>query len=336
MSAETFLVRAWYQKRIWLVVLVPLSWLVRLISILRRWFLQWRYQGSPYSVPVVVVGNISVGGSGKTPLIISLVKTLIRRGLKVGVVSRGYGGQVPLYPLSVNADSKVAHCGDEPLLIARKCGCPIVVDPNRSRAVAMIIEEFECDIVLSDDGLQHYALHRDVEIVVVDSIRGFGNECIIPAGPLREPLERLNEVHFLVHNGKKEKLEDSSRDIHVSLRPIGLRNAKTHELVHHADWQNSSHVKAVAGIGNPERFERTLFEMGFSPTLIAKNDHESLTPEDVFSENPDEAVVVTEKDIVKYRDEVPDNLWVLEVEMPLSKKFIDDICYRAGVSRISD
>ena len=189
----------------------------------------------------------------------------------------------------------------------------------------MIIEEFECDIVLSDDGLQHYALHRDVEIVVIDSIRGFGNEYIIPAGPLREPLERLNEAHFLVHNGKKEKLEDSSRDIHVSLRPIGLRNAKTHELVHHADWQNSLHVKAVAGIGNPESFARTLFEMGFSPTLIAKNDHESLTPEDIFSENPDEAVVVTEKDIVKYRGEVPDNLWVLEVEMPLSKKFIDDI-----------
>ena len=336
MSAETFLVRAWYQKRIWLVVLVPLSWLVRLISILRRWFLQWLYQGSPYSVPVIIVGNISVGGSGKTPLIISLVKTLIQRGLKVGVVSRGYGGQAPLYPLTVNADSKVAHCGDEPLLIARKCGCPIVVDPNRSRAAAMIIEEFECDIVLSDDGLQHYALHRDVEIVVIDSIRGFGNQHIVPAGPLREPLERLNEAHFLVHNGKKEKLEDSSRDIHVSLRPIGLRNAKTNELVHHADWQNSLHVKAVAGIGNPESFARTLFEMGFSPTLIAKNDHESLTPEDIFSENPNEAVVVTEKDIVKYRGEVPDNLWVLEVEMPLSKKFIDDICYRAGVSRISD
>ena len=336
MSAETFLVRAWYQKRIWLVVLVPLSWLVRLISILRRWFLQWRYQGSPYSVPVVIVGNISVGGSGKTPLIISLVKTLIQRGLKVGVVSRGYGGQAPLYPLTVSADSKAAHCGDEPLLIAQKCGCPIVVDPNRCRAVDMIIEEFECDIVLSDDGLQHYALHRDVEIVVIDSIRGFGNQHIVPAGPLREPLERLNEAHFLVHNGKKEKLEDSSRDIHVSLRPIGLRNAKTNELVHHADWQNSLHVKAVAGIGNPESFARTLLEMGFSPTLIAKNDHESLTPEDIFSENPNEAVVVTEKDIVKYRGEVPDNLWVLEVEMPLSKNFIDDICYCAGVSRISD
>ena len=165
MSAESFLVRAWYQKRIWLIVLVPLSWLVRFVSILRRRFLQWRYQGSPYSAPVVIVGNISVGGSGKTPLIISLVKTLSQRGLKVGVVSRGYGGQAPLYPLSVNTDSKAAYCGDEPLLIARKCGCPIVVDPNRPRAVAMIIEEFECDIVLSDDGLQHYALHRDVEVL---------------------------------------------------------------------------------------------------------------------------------------------------------------------------
>ena len=109
MSAESFLVRAWYQKRIWLIVLVPLSWLVRFVSILRRRFLQWRYQGSPYSAPVVIVGNISVGGSGKTPLIISLVKTLSQRGLKVGVVSRGYGGQAPLYPLSVNTDSKAAY-----------------------------------------------------------------------------------------------------------------------------------------------------------------------------------------------------------------------------------
>ena len=332
MSTETFLVRAWYKKRIWLVVLVPLSWIVRLVSILRRRFLQWRYQGSSYSAPVVIVGNISVGGSGKTPLIISLVKGLIQRGLKVGVVSRGYGARAPLYPLIVNADSKVAHCGDEPLLIARKCGCPVVVDPNRSRAVAEIIKKFECDIVLSDDGLQHYALHRDVEIVVIDSIRGFGNQCIIPAGPLREPLGRLNEAHFLVHNGKKEKLEDSSSDIHVSLTPIGLRNAKTNELVHQADWKNSLDVKAIAGIGNPESFARILFEMGFSPTLFAKNDHEPLTLEDIFSENPDESVVVTEKDIVKYEGEVPDNLWVLEVEMSLSQSFIDDICHSAGLT----
>ena len=335
MSAETFLVRAWYQKRVWLFVLVPFSWFVRFASVVRRKFLQWRYQGRPYSAPIVVVGNISVGGSGKTPLIISLVRDLSRRGLKVGVVSRGYGAQAPFYPMTVFADSKVAHCGDEPLLIARKCRCPVVVDPNRSRAVTTIINEFACDIVLSDDGLQHYALHRDIEIVVNDSIRGYGNEFIIPAGPLREPLGRLNEVHYIVHNGKQGELEDSSRDIHVSLQPIGLRNAKTNQLVDQDSWQSSLDVKAVAGLGNPEGFARTLHEMGFSPTLTAKNDHESLTPEDVFVEDPGAAVIVTEKDIVKYRGEVPDNLWILEVEMPLSKEFIDDICRSAGVGRIS-
>jgi tetraacyldisaccharide 4'-kinase len=279
-----------------------------------------------------VVGNISVGGSGKTPLIISLAKSLTQRGFKVGVVSRGFGATADFYPMIVTSDSEVTKCGDEPLLIAQKCDCPVVVDPNRCRGVSEIINEFACDVVLCDDGLQHYALHRDVEIVVLDSMRGHGNGHIIPAGPLREPVTRLNEVDFLVHNGGKGASEDGARDVYVSLQPMGLRNAKTNELVHHMNWKGPASVYAVAGIGNPERFESTLLEMGFSPILSAKNDHESLLPEDILLGDSNETVVVTEKDIVKYKGPLPENLWILEVEMSLSQKFIDDICHSAGLT----
>src|SRR5690606_31700977 len=151
--------------------------------------------------------NITVGGTGKTPLIIALVKALQARGYKPGVISRGYGGRAPVYPMRVTADSDPGHSGDEPLLIAITCDCPVVVDPDRVRAARYLENHTDCEIILSDDGLQHYRLPRDMEIVVVDGERVLGNGWCLPAGPLREPLARLREADFAIVNGGNAVLD---------------------------------------------------------------------------------------------------------------------------------
>ena len=325
--------KAWYAKKTWLFFLVPIAWFFSAISSLRRRYLQARYQGSSFDAPVIVIGNISVGGSGKTPLIIALVRILRQKGYSVGVVSRGYGGKSTRYPVIVSKNTPVAKSGDEPLLIAKSCGCPVVVDPNRRNAVLTLIERFSCDVILSDDGLQHYGMHRDVEVAVIDMTRGLGNRLTLPAGPLREPLERLSEVDLVVHNGAEEisaGLGMAGKSSFVKLKPFGLRKFGTDELIDVAHWVESMSVHAVAGIGHPERFAVTLKEMGFQPALHAKNDHEALSIADITF-NDHCPIIITEKDAVKYNDIVPHNLWVLEVRMLLSDDFVSNLLKCAGL-----
>ena len=333
MSTERFWINAWHDKKAWLALLLPISWLFSALSSLRRGYLQFRHQGTPFAAPVVVIGNISVGGSGKTPLIIALVRALHEKGYSVGVVSRGYGGKAQSYPLVVTHSTPVSESGDEPLLIASSCGCPVVVDPNRANAVRSLIELFSCDLILSDDGLQHYRMHRDVEVAVIDATRGLGNSFTLPAGPLREPHKRLDEVDMVVRNGGSNEMPDldkSGKTSHVQLIPVGLRKFGSDRLITLDDWVDSMSVHAVAGIGHPERFAITLMDMGFKPELHAKNDHEALSIRDVqFSDKC--AVIITEKDAVKYKDLAPDNLWVLEVRMPLSDEFVDKLLSCAGL-----
>ena len=330
MSVERFWTNAWYQKSTWLVLLVPLSWLFRAISRFRRIVLQWRFQGQSYAMPVVVVGNISLGGSGKTPLIIALGKALSERGYSVGVVSRGYGGASAQYPLIVGPDTPVSQSGDEPLLIAKKLGCPIVVDPNRARAVEKLVKSFSCDLILSDDGLQHYRLHRDVEIAVVDGRRRFGNGYTLPAGPLRESPRRLKEVDFIIQNGGIVEPDDPETYI-VQLETSGLRRFGSSELIGFDQWVESTNIHAVAAIGHPERFFESLRKMGFKVDSEPKNDHQTLTARDIGFDD-DLPVVITAKDAVKYQDLVPDNLWVLEVEMALDNEFVSSLIDCAGLS----
>ena len=299
MSAERFWTNAWYRKSTWLVMLVPLSWLFRAISRFRRIVLEWRFQGQSYAMPVVVIGNISIGGSGKTPLIIALGKALAERGYSVGVVSRGYGGASAQYPLVLGPDTPVGQSGDEPLLIAKKLGCPVVVDPNRERAVETLINSFSCDLILSDDGLQHYRLHRDVEIAVVDGRRRFGNGYTLPAGPLRESPRRLKEVDFIIQNGGIIEPDDSETYI-VELETSGLRRFTSSELIGFDQWVESTNIHAVAAIGHPERFSESLRLMGFKVDLEPKNDHQVLTASDIEFDD-DLPVVITAKDAIKYR-----------------------------------
>ena len=172
-----------------------------MLSFIRRLYLKsWLVKKNHFPVPVVVIGNISVGGTGKTPLIIALCQHLKKQGYRPGVISRGYGSSAPYYPFIVNEKSSVDESGDEPLMIAVATRCPVVIDRNRCSAAKKIVEECNVNIVLSDDGLQHYRLARDVEIIVVDSVRGFGNGLLLPAGPLRENVSRLKTVNFVIEN----------------------------------------------------------------------------------------------------------------------------------------
>ena len=314
----TALERAWYKPRSWALALLPLSYLFRGVASGRRAYLQSRYQAKPFAVPVVVVGNIAVGGTGKTPLIIRLVHSLQAEGIRPGIVSRGYGGQPSKLPRKVSADSSAEEFGDEPVLIAREASCPVVVDSDRVAAVQYLIEEFDVDVVLSDDGLQHYRMHRDLEIAVLDARRGLGNGQCLPAGPLREPPERLQDVDFIVLNGAAQSsshflpASSSINSISMTLQPTFFRHLRSGQRVAANDWTGSRSVHAVAGIGNPERFSDTLTSLGLEPRLHRFPDHHPFTQADLQFDD-DLPVVMTSKDAVKCEGFAPDNVWVLEV-----------------------
>lgn len=306
---------------------------------MRRSRLQSKNQGHAFSSPVVIVGNISVGGSGKTPLIIAIVNALNKRGYKVGVVSRGYGGKVDRYPLDIVDGVSAAQCGDEPLLIAQSCGCPVVVDPDRVAAVNYLLANHSCDLVLSDDGLQHYRLHRDIEIAVVDGTRGLGNQRCLPAGPLRESPRRLQQVDFVLLNGQPNEDPSNAQNMvfdagvkaqQISLKPSVFRNLSSDKTVPASQWVESSSVHAVAAIGNPEAFAGTLRSLGLDVDLTSMNDHQQLHRHNLHFDDS-LPVIITAKDAVKYTDTIPDNLWVLEVEMHLPPEFVDSLIGASGL-----
>ena len=330
MSVEQLLVKAWHRDSWWLLFLRPLALLFRGLAQLRRRWLQSKFQGLPFAVPVVVVGNLSVGGSGKTPLVVALVKALAERGLKAGVVSRGYGGRAAQYPVMVSVDSVAAEVGDEPLLIAQQTvalDCPVVVDPNRHRGVEFLLASAQVDLILTDDGLQHYGLYRDVEIAVIDGARGLGNQRTLPAGPLREPVQRLSEVDFVLVNGAATGLDSDSE---ISIQASAFRHFASGSIIALDAWAESRSVHAVAAIGNPERFAKTLEGLGFELSLVGKNDHQPLSLADI-SFNDQRPVIITAKDAVKFIHTAPYNLWVLEVEMIVESAFVDRLVQRANL-----
>ena len=310
-----------------MLLLYPLSLIFQLLVVIRRYFLCRFHQGKPFSSPVVVIGNISIGGSGKTPLLIKLCQRLIDRGLKVAVVSRGYGGHSSVYPLQVTGDASAAVCGDEPLLIRQSLPLSdgiVVIDPLRKRGVEFALSQSACDIVLCDDGLQHYHLHRDLEIAVVDGSRGLGNGLCLPAGPLREPVSRLKSVDLVVVNGQASGLNGLASDASYSLNPVRFRHLSTGKILAVDAWTFSKTVHALAAIGNPQRFADTLVSLGLSPILLGFDDHSTMTKSDLIF-GDDLPVIITAKDAVKFDDVNVDNVWVLEVEADISMGFVDNI-----------
>ena len=329
-QVEQSILKAWYQGSAWIRLLAPLGWLTAWVAErrYRRYLAGDSVQYKPEK-PVVVVGNITVGGTGKTPFVAALIRLLQARGLKPGIISRGYGSQSGDYPQLVSSSDDVAESGDEPLMLAQMTGVPVVVDPDRPRGLAWLLDNHDCDVVISDDGLQHYPLHRDLEIVVLDGERRLGNGYCLPAGPLRESATRLQYVDWCVMNGDVSGWEGVAVQ-KMTLEPgelVSLASApgKTPTTVSTKVLQEKHRaVHAVAGIGNPGRFFSTLKSLGWHVIAHPFPDHHDYQVSDVDF-NDDLPVVMTQKDAVKCQgftvSGAAEKLWYLPVEARLDSDF---------------
>ncbi len=316
--------KIWYEHH-WLgfllsPILWPLSLLFGLISRKRKQsFLNGEKACYRAPVPVIVVGNITAGGNGKTPMVVWLVEMLQAEGLKPGVVSRGYGAKAPSYPFQVMWDSKPEYCGDEPLLIHRRTQAPVMVDPDRCNAVKSLLK-LGVNIVITDDGLQHYALERDIEIVVVDGVRRMGNEKLIPLGPLREPISRMDTVDFIITNGGKAHVNEFP----MVLNPSQAINLVTKEVKNPTELER---VVAMAGIGHPPRFFSTLDNLGMD--VVSKHefaDHQVMNKKQISAiEMASVPLIMTEKDAVKCQPFAKNNWWYLPVSASLSEQNKEEI-----------
>lgn len=353
MSIETTVTRAWQRQAAWLWLLLPISWLYGLITTLRRQAYKSGLLASYRApVPVMVIGNISVGGSGKTPLIIALVDYLQERGIKVGVISRGYGGDASQMPALVDAVSLPNVVGDEPCLIVNMTNAPMAVCPDRKQAITTLLAAHpDLQLIIADDGLQHYALQRDIEWIVVDSARGFGNQQLLPTGFLREPMSRLQGATVIYHEPLKTDSVGHNKDnsslysanrltMHLEANALQLLWQPTLSYSQIDVPKKGHKVHAVSGIGYPQRFFDTLNSLGFDVVGHAYPDHHDFDLAELlqYTEYP---VVVTSKDAVKIRallskfttgkalndeyQELINRLWVLPVTAELSDSCYDNL-----------
>ncbi|MEX2122556.1 MAG: tetraacyldisaccharide 4'-kinase [Woeseia sp.] len=317
---STFANRIWYERSSWYLPLLPLSWFFALVTAIRR-FLYRSGMRRPIDVgkPVIVVGNIVSGGTGKTPVTMWLAAYLKQEGFQPGIVSRGYGGAAGDGPLQVSDDSDAGIVGDEPLLMATRSICPVVVHPDRV-AAARSVAGLGCDIIIADDGLQHYRLKRAFEIAVVDGERGFGNGRLLPAGPLREPLSRLRSVDRIMLQGFR-----NAGAVHRGLADLGYTRFELAVTGVHAlqgskavalDAFRDKTVHAIAAIGNPQRFFRLLESQGIRVIPHAFADHAVLSRSELeFGDDLD--VLMTEKDAMKIGKPAPLHWWYVAVDLTL-------------------
>ncbi|GAA0852732.1 tetraacyldisaccharide 4'-kinase [Aliiglaciecola litoralis] len=314
----TLIEKVWYQPTPTFIILkwllFPLMWVFWCLSSIRRigyrngWLKSWRVD-----VPVIIVGNISVGGNGKTPLVVYLANWLVEQGYKPGILSRGYGGKSSFYPAGVDSQSDVAKVGDEPILIKQRVSCPVVVDPKRTRGAKYLKDKYQCNIILCDDGLQHYALQRDIEIVVVDGSRRYGNRWLLPMGPLRESEGRVKSVDFVVNNGGPAGKDE----VLMEIEPDDLINVKN--VNQSMPLSDLSEATAVAAIGNPERFFSLLDHHNVTlKQRLSFIDHYQFKAQDI----PDGTVVMTEKDAVKCRAIAHEDWWFLPIRATLPDTFL--------------
>ena len=324
----------WYAPGPLGTLLAPIGWLVALFTVLRRGAYRIGMRRSwQVGCPVVVVGNLSVGGTGKTPLVIAVARLLAGRGLRVGVVCRGYRGTASRWPRKVRPDSDPSRVGDEAVLLARRTGVPVAAGPNRIAAGRILVRRAKCDVILSDDGLQHLRLARDVEIVVVDGERRHGNGRCMPAGPLREPLGRLASVDLVVVNGAGRQGE-----LEMRLDAGPAVNLADPNLTRPLESFRGAAVHAVCAIGHPERFFRTLDAHGVTIVRHPFPDHHPFGEEEIRF--PDGApVLMTEKDAVKCERFADARHWYVPVEAVLSSELeagLLSILRQRGVAVESD
>jgi len=279
-------------------------------------------------VPVIVVGNISVGGTGKTPCIIALAQYLKKQNYSPGVISRGYGGKSKNWPKLVDVDSSPLDVGDEPVLIAHSTQCPVVVGPTRKDDIQLILKKHpETNIILSDDGMQHYAMARDIEIAIIDGQRLFGNGKLLPAGPLREPVSRLETVDFKLYNGAESPSSAGNDAFSMHLQPKAVYHLNNVIQTCTLESFIGQKVHAIAGIGNPQRFFDSLEKQGIEVIPHAFNDHHQFS-ESELNFGDELNIVMTEKDAVKCKSFNVKNCWVIAVEAQINISFYERILSR--------
>ena len=314
-EGSSLLEAIWYGRHPAGLVLAPLGWLYRLAAGLRR--LAFRLELRPIrrvEATVIVVGNISVGGTGKTPLVIWLSRYL-GRDFRPGVVCRGYGGRSRTWPQKVRADSDPATVGDEAVLLATRCGCPVAAGPDRAASAKALIEHEGCNLILSDDGLQHLSLARDIEIAVVDGARRHGNGRCLPAGPLREPPSRLKSVDIVVTNG-----EAARGEFRMRVSPWKAINLAGQEAPRELGDFTRTPVHALCAIGNPARFFDMLRAARLEVVPHVFPDHHVFERDDIaFGDGL--PVLMTEKDAVKCRRIASGEHWYVPVRAELDESF---------------
>jgi len=331
-SSDDWVQKIWYggSRLRWL--LLPFTWIYAAIIKVRRFlYSSGVFRSQRVSAPVVIIGNITVGGTGKTPLTIWLAQQLAARGYKPGIISRGYRGMVGPKPMEVTADSDPAVVGDEAVLMANRSECPVVVHPDRVAAAKLAIA-LGANVIVSDDGLQHYRLARDFEITVVDGTRRHGNRQLLPAGPLREPVSRLQTCdQTLVQresDDSPEGLYGTSDHPPIDFRLIAAAICRpdNSDIRNIGDFSGTK-VHAIAGIGNPERFFRLLEAHDIDVIRHPLPDHAEITPADLdFDDDLD--VVMTEKDAVKCRSFDTSKCWHVPVDVAINDADTEDLLNR--------
>lgn len=305
------LTKLWYSRHPVMWLFLPLSLIYCCVAFICRLYGLY-IKRKPISVPVIVVGNLTVGGVGKTPLVVAMVKRFQTKGLCVGVVSRGYGATLKTFPYQVKLNDSALCVGDEPLLIAQHTQAPVVIAPKRCDAIDYLLKHHACDVIISDDGLQHYAMDRAVEIVVIDGVRGLGNGLCLPAGPLREGPWRLKTVDFIITHGAAPKQGTYRMD---------LLPGTVQPLIQGAPFDPNTTVAAIAGIGHPQRFFDTLTRLGINYRPYAFPDHHVFSEDDLKVAQA--CILMTEKDAVKCVSFATPTMYYLPVEAVLDESFWD-------------
>tara|TARA_B100001250_G_scaffold366291_1_gene347602 strand:- start:3545 stop:6304 length:2760 start_codon:yes stop_codon:yes gene_type:complete len=317
--STSYVVDSWYKNSLWLYLLYPFSLIFSyLTNRRRRKYIKNKLESFKPNIPIIVVGNLTIGGTGKTPLVKYITTELMDRGYKPGIVSRGYGGNFK-ETLEVNKNTSVKETGDEAQILA-KLNIPFYIDKNRVRAVKKLINNHDCDVIISDDGLQHYKMGRDIEINVIDGKRRLGNNLTFPAGPLRESKARLKTVDFIVNNSGPTEDGEYLMNITPS-KFVHLKSGKSYSV---EEWPMHKQVHAVAGLGNPGRFFDLLDKLGFDIIRHPYPDHHNFSPNDIFylDHLP---IVMTEKDASKCKSFDNNKVWYLEIDADVNNKFIDDL-----------
>ena len=332
---EAWLTREWQRTSPWQILLRPLSWMYRLLIAIRRVaFRIGLLKSHAAGVPVIIIGNVTVGGTGKTPLVLALVEALTKRGIHCGIVTRGYQrGQNPfnanvIHVIAANRQS--ADVSDEATLLARRSGVPVYAGVDRIDAARTLLRKHpELDVIIADDGLQHYALRRDIEICVVDGARGLGNGELLPAGPLREPASRMDTVSAVVFNGKRDEAIDwrvTTPTFEMTLANELFINMKTDQCIDVsvalAAFLNTR-VHALAGTGHPQRFFSHLTRLGFAP-VVAQSfpDHHPYRAADMPGLDAD-IILMTEKDAVKCGSFADERMWFMRIDAVLPTELVD-------------